>query len=130
MEILCTLIGALLVVLVVLIIAGAILLGACKIVGIDNATLWGCVGVALMSGIVSAVVSGLLEASIGQGSGILGAVAGFLIEAFIISAMFHATYGRALLAALMHYVLWVAIVVGLVMVIMAMGVGASLLQGG
>lgn len=93
--------------------AGFLLLGA-RIVNIYNRSFGKAVGITILGGIASTVLSALLG-GIPEYGRALGIVGGFLISMFITMAIFKTSFGKALGATLLAWVMGVVVIGGLVM---------------
>jgi hypothetical protein len=129
MEGLCLVFTMILLVIAVIMISGALLYWACKLAKIEDATYWGAVGTAFLIGLLTSIVGGFLRSSMPEWGPFLGAVSGFLLEAFVISGMFKATYGRSLWATLIHYAIGLFVFGALALLLLALGVGGAMLGG-
>ncbi len=99
---------------IALLISASFLLWAARLVGIANRTLGRALAAIVLGGIASAVVRVLMTAST-MSNGI-GIVAGMLVSAIVTMGLFQTTFGKALAANIIAWVLGAVVVVVLSMV--------------
>jgi hypothetical protein len=117
--------GALLVVAVVAAVVGLMinagfLLWAAGIVGIEQRTFGKAIGVTLLGGIASAVVSFFIA-----GLPVINFVIGFVVYALVAMPLFATTFGKAIGATFVSWVLSI-VVVGGGLLLLALATGTSL----
>lgn len=116
-------IGALLLALIWLAQAALLLLGA-KLAGIAGRSFARCLGITAIA-LVATVPAALLLASLPVVGGLIAAFAGFIVTAAAGCGLFRTSFGRALLAAVLAWV----ILLGAGLVVGAFAMGALLLVG-
>ena len=94
--------GALL--LLWLFVSAAFLLWGARLAGIERRSFGRAIGTLLLGGLASALLSGLLRSSPYVGAG-LGFLLGLCVSAFVMMAIFDTTFGKALVANLLAWVL-------------------------
>jgi hypothetical protein len=93
--------------------AGFLLLGA-RIVNIYNRSFGKAMGITILGGIASTVLSALLGVIPEYGRA-LGIIGGFLISMFITMAIFKTTFGKALGATVLAWVMGIVVIGGIVL---------------
>lgn len=94
--------GALL--LLWLFVSAAFLLWGARLAGIERRSFGRAIGTLLLGGLASALLSGLLRSSPYVGAG-LGFLLGLCVSAFVMMAIFDTTFGKALVANLLAWIL-------------------------
>ena len=94
--------GALL--LLWLFVSAAFLLWGARLAGIERRSFGRAIGALLLGGLASALLSGLLRTSPYVGAG-LGFLLGLCVSAFVTMAVFDTTFGKALVANLLAWLL-------------------------
>ena len=94
--------GALL--LLWLFVSAAFLLWGARLAGIERRSFGRAIGTLLLGGLASALLSGLLRSSPYVGAG-LGFLLGLCVSAFVMMALFDTTFGKALVANLLAWIL-------------------------
>jgi len=102
-------------ILIGLFISAAILLWGARIAGIKNRTFGRAIATIILGGIASTLLSALLSMATPLGIG-LGAILGFCVSAVIMMAIFNTTFGKALAANIITWVLSIVVGIGLAMV--------------
>ena len=87
-----------------LFVSAAFLLWGARIAGIERRSFGRAIGTLLLGGFASALLSGLLRSSPYVGAG-LGVLLGFCVSAFVMMAIFDTTFGKALVANLLAWIL-------------------------
>ena len=87
-----------------LFVSAAFLLWGARIAGIERRSFGRAIGTLLLGGFASALLSGLLRSSPYVGAG-LGVLLGFCVSAFVTMAIFDTTFGKALVANILAWVL-------------------------
>ena len=97
-------------ILIGLSISAAILLWGARIVGIENRSFGKALGTIFIGGIASTILTTLLSAApiIGTGVGIL---IGFCVSSAVMMGFFNTTFGKALAANIIAWVLSIVVVV-------------------
>jgi hypothetical protein len=110
-------------ILIGLFILAAILLWAARIVGIENRSFGKAIGTIFIGGIASTILTAMLSAApiVGTGAGIL---IGFCISSVVMMGFFNTTFGKALGANIIAWVL------GIVVMAMAFAFLAAFLAAG
>lgn len=91
--------------------AGFLLLGA-RIVNIYNRSFAKAVGITMLGGIASTVLAALLGVIPDYGRA-LGIIGGFLLSLFITMAIFKTTFGKALGATVLAWVMGIVVIGGM-----------------
>jgi len=93
-------------------ISAAILLWAARMVGIENRSFGKALGTLFIGGIASAILTTVLSAAplVGTGAGIL---IGFCVSSVVMMGFFSTTFGKALGANIIAWVLGIIVVIGL-----------------
>ena len=87
-----------------LFVSAAFLLWGARLAGIERRSFGRAIGTLLLGGFASALLSGLLRSSPYVGAG-LGVLLGFCVSAFVTMAIFDTTFGKALVANILAWVL-------------------------
>ncbi len=87
-----------------LFVSAAFLLWGARIAGIERRSFGRAIGTLLLGGFASALLSGLLRSSPYVGAG-LGVLLGFCVSAFVMMAIFDTTFGKALVANILAWIL-------------------------
>ena len=87
-----------------LFVSAAFLLWGARLAGIERRTFGRAIGTLLLGGLASALLSGLLRSSPYVGAG-LGFLLGLCVSAFVMMAIFDTTFGKALVANLLAWIL-------------------------
>ena len=87
-----------------LFVSAAFLLWGARLAGIERRSFGRAIGTLLLGGFASALLSGLLRSSPYVGAG-LGVLLGFCVSAFVTMAIFNTTFGKALVANILAWVL-------------------------
>ena len=87
-----------------LFVSASFLLWGARIAGIERRSFGRAIGTLLLGGFASALLSGILRSSPYVGAG-LGVLLGFCVSAFVTMAIFDTTFGKALVANILAWVL-------------------------
>ena len=87
-----------------LFVSAAFLLWGARLAGIERRSFGRAIGTLLLGGFASALLSGLLRSSPYVGAG-LGVLLGFCVSAFVMMAIFDTTFGKALVANILAWIL-------------------------
>ena len=87
-----------------LFVSASFLLWGARIAGIERRSFGRAIGTLLLGGFASALLSGILRSSPYVGAG-LGVLLGFCVSAFVTMAIFDTTFGKALVANLLAWIL-------------------------
>lgn len=87
------------------------LLWGARLAGIERRSFGSALGTVLLGGIASVVLAGLLGPATLAGPG-LGLLLGFCVSALIMTATFETTFGKALAANILAWVLSLVVTVG------------------
>ena len=87
-----------------LFVSAAFLLWGARLAGIERRSFGRAIGTLLLGGFASALLSGILRSSPYVGAG-LGVLLGFCVSAFVTMAIFDTTFGKALVANILAWVL-------------------------
>ena len=104
-----------------LLVSAMFLLWGARIAGIKNRSLGKAMGTIIIGGIALAVLSVSLAALpvIGQ---IFSAIGSFLVTALVMMPIFNTTFGKALGATILAWVLSIIVIVVMVFVLLAIGI--------
>jgi hypothetical protein len=97
-----------------LLISAAFLLWGARLAGIERRSFSRAIGTILLGGIASAILTAFLSAAPLVGTG-LGLLLGFCVSAVVMMAIFDTTFGKALAANILAWVLSILVAVGLVL---------------
>jgi len=98
-----------------LFISASFLLWGARIAGIQNRSYGRAIGTIFLGGIASFLLTIVLSAAPIVGTG-LGILLGFCVSAIVMMAIFNTTFGKALAANLISWVLSIIVAVGLAVV--------------
>ncbi len=104
---------------VVLLISTAFLLWGAGIAGIEQRTFGKALGVTVLGGIASGVLSLILSVLPVIGM-VLGFIGGFFVTALILMPIFSTTFGKALVATVLAWVLSLVVIGGILLLGFAM----------
>lgn len=116
---------AALVLILGLLVSAAFLLWGASLAKIENATFGRAIGTTILGGIASSIFSLVLNMRIPIYGGILGFIVGFLISALVAMGIFDTSYGKALGATIISWVLSLIVVGGAVIILVVL-MGVSL----
>lgn len=123
MEFLVVALIAVVVFVAILVIGGWFLQLGARIAGIEERSLGKCIWAVVAGGLVSSLVSGLLQfLPLG---GIVGPIVGLAAYAWVVMSILHTTYGKAVLACVIVWVIQFALVFGAALLVMSMGLISS-----
>jgi hypothetical protein len=92
-----------------------LLLGA-RIAGIEGRSFWRAMGTTILGGVAATVFTAMLSVIPAVGT-VLGFVGGFFASALIMMPIFRTTYGKALGATVLAWVLGSVIIGGIVLIV-------------
>ncbi|MHB1034375.1 MAG: hypothetical protein ACYC35_24240 [Pirellulales bacterium] len=107
-------------------INSAFLLWGASLAGIENRTFGKAMGTTLLGGIASLILS-LMCSVVPVIGTVLGFIGGFFIMALMMTAIFSTTYGKALAAVVIAWVLSLIVVGGLILLGLLVGGGLAIL---
>ena len=106
-------------VLVWLFVSAAFLLWGARIAGIPRRSFGRAFATILLGGLASAILASLLSAAPVLGTGV-GLLLGFCVSAVVMMAIFDTTFGKALAANVLAWVLSILVAAGLVLLAFAL----------
>lgn len=112
------------VVLVVLFVQSFFLLWGARIAGIEGRSFGRAFGATILGGLATFAVSVVLTAT-GPVAPIVGFIAGFVVTALVAMPVFRTTFGRALGATVLAWVLSLLIFGGLALLLVVLGVSLA-----
>jgi hypothetical protein len=106
-------------VLVWLLVSAAFLLWGARIAGIQTRSFGRALATILLGGLASTLLAGILSAAPVAGTG-LGVLLGWCVSALVMMALFRTTFGKALAATLLAWVLPFFVAAGLALIGLAL----------